>query len=187
MRPLTDPVVRALLRSTIVKVAKDEIGEHEDPPRSNRTKYGRWYGLQAQWCGMFVSWVYDRSSAIAGCQNPLAGLQSAKGFARVTTTYVRARRWGIVLQAHEPVMPGDVMIWSKGRLGALVGANGHTGVVVSAQRPDGSFDVIEGNTDGSYSRTGGNVMEHRHGRHDGRHGHLLAVYRPTRRYGGRPQ
>jgi hypothetical protein len=182
LKTLKDPAVRAEFRHEVAVVALGEVGQHEDPPRSNRTKYGRWYGLQAQWCGIYVSWVYATAAHRVGCENPLAGIQTKKGFARVTTTYPRARLWKIVLAKGEVPMVGDVMIWSKGRLGALVGANGHTGVVTRVL-PDGSFDVTEGNTDGAYSRTGGNVMTHRHRVADGRHGHLLAIYRPTRRYG----
>lgn len=182
-KTLKDPAVRAEFRLAVAAIARGEVGEHEDPPLSNRTKYGRWFGMQAQWCGMFVSWVYATAAVRVGCENPLAGIQTPKGFARVTTTYPRARRWKIVLGGNEPPMLGDVVIWSKGRLGALVGANGHTGIVTDVHGAGASFDVTEGNTDGAFSRTGGNVMTHRHARTDGRHGHLLAIYRPTRRFG----
>lgn len=184
---LADPAVRAALRLAVADVARSQIGQHESPPRSNRTQYGAWYGMNgSSWCAMFVSWCYDRAARQVGCENPLAGLQSDKGFARVTTTYPRAKRWGIVLGSDERIMVGDVMIWSKGLPSALVGANGHTGVVTATSATEATFEVVEGNTNGADSRTGGIVMAHRHFAADGRHGRLLAVYRPTRRFGGGP-
>lgn len=183
MKSLTDPAVRADLRVKVAEIALREVGYGESPPGSNRTKYGAWNGMDGvAWCASFVSWCYGMAAEKIGCPNPLAGLQTRNGFARVTTTYPIARRWGIVLGKDEPVMLGDVVIWSKGRLGALVGANGHTGLVTSLGA-NGSFYVTEGNTDPQYSRTGGNVMMHKHACGDGLHGHLLAIYRPTRRYG----
>ncbi len=46
----------------IISVAENEIGYEEKPPNSNKTKYGKWFGLDGQpWCAMFVSWCYDKA------------------------------------------------------------------------------------------------------------------------------
>lgn len=181
---MRDKPTRDQFRKALVRVARAEIGKRESPAGSNRVKYGVWYGLNGTpWCAMFVSWVYAQAAQQVGCENPLAGLQSPKGFARCTSTYNAAKRMRIIVDPHEPLMPGDVLIWAKSRsrlLSELTRADGHTGIVTFVHG-DGMFDVVEGNTDGTFSRTGGIVQEHTHRVDDGRHGHLLAVYRPTRR------
>jgi len=53
---------------TVVKVqriARGEVGYHEEG--SNCTKYGKWYGHGlhcAEWCDMFVCWVYSKAGAL---------------------------------------------------------------------------------------------------------------------------
>lgn len=42
------------MRNKIVKIAQAEIGYKEQG--NNQTKYGEWYGMQDEWCNMFVSW-----------------------------------------------------------------------------------------------------------------------------------
>ena len=43
------------MRNRIIEVAKNEVGykEYSD----NHTKYGEWYGVQDEWCAIFVSWL----------------------------------------------------------------------------------------------------------------------------------
>lgn len=41
-------------RERIMEIATNEIGYKETP--NNITKYGEWYGMQDEWCNMFVSW-----------------------------------------------------------------------------------------------------------------------------------
>lgn len=175
-KTLAHQPTRAALRATIASVAVSQLGAHEDPPGSNKQKYGVWYRLNGKaWCAIFVSWVYDQAAARVGCENPLAGLQSAKGFSGVLTGFRAAKRLGLVVPAGEPLFVGDVLCWDHG------GGLGHAGVIVEVGK--GWFESVEGNTDGSYSRTGGNVMRHRHTLTDGRHDKLAGVFRPTRAYG----
>jgi murein L,D-transpeptidase YcbB/YkuD len=48
--PVTYDEVRRILRA--------EVGTTENPPGSNNTKYGAWYGYNgAPWCAMFQLWV----------------------------------------------------------------------------------------------------------------------------------
>ena len=48
----------------ILAVARRELGYTESPAGSNRTKYGKWFGLDGQpWCMMFVQWVFARAGA----------------------------------------------------------------------------------------------------------------------------
>ena len=40
-----------------VAAAAGELGNTESPAGSNRTKYGKWFGLDGYpWCMMFVQW-----------------------------------------------------------------------------------------------------------------------------------
>jgi hypothetical protein len=176
---LADRATREQFRTAVRSVARAQLGKHEDPPGSNRTPYGLWYGLDGHpWCAMWVSWVYAQAAAEVGCENPLAGVQSLRGFAHVTTAFTQMRRRGWVLNPGERPMAGDVVCWDAD---ARPGGPGHTGIVVRV-RPD-TVDVVEGNTDGAQSRTGGIVMTHSHDIDGPAHGRLLGYARPTRRYG----
>ena len=43
-------------RKEIIQRAAAEEGTTENPPNSNKTKYGEWYGLNGvPWCAIFVS------------------------------------------------------------------------------------------------------------------------------------
>lgn len=42
------------MRNKIVQIAANEVGYKEQG--NNRTKYGEWYGMQDEWCNIFVSW-----------------------------------------------------------------------------------------------------------------------------------
>jgi hypothetical protein len=42
-----------------ITLARGEIGTHEDPPYSNRTKYGAWFRFDGvPWCAEFESWAF---------------------------------------------------------------------------------------------------------------------------------
>lgn len=48
----------------IVIIAEQELGNLEVPV--NKTKYGKWYGLDGNpWCAMFVSWVYAQAGRVS--------------------------------------------------------------------------------------------------------------------------
>jgi hypothetical protein len=45
----------------VLNLARHEIGPKENPPDSNRTKYGTWYGWQGVlWCDIFQSWLFGQ-------------------------------------------------------------------------------------------------------------------------------
>ena len=43
------------MRNKIVEIAKGEIGYKEQG--NNITKYGAWYGMQDEWCAIFIGWL----------------------------------------------------------------------------------------------------------------------------------
>jgi len=119
--------------NNILRIAIRELGTSEVPARSNKTKYGEWFGLNGQpWCGIFVSYVYY----MAG--QPLGNLGFLKGFASclfAVDYYMKKNK--IVL---EP-MPGDIVFYSW----SCNGHWNHTGIF-EKKINDKMFYAIEGNT-----------------------------------------
>src|SRR5207247_270691 len=69
---------RVTTAQQVLDVARGQIGYREEPPGSNVTKYGAWFGVNpAPWCSMFVSWVMNT----AGAGALVAGARTAKGAA----------------------------------------------------------------------------------------------------------
>ena len=49
-----------ILRKNLIAICKGEVGEKENPPKSNSTKYGIWYGMdKVAWCCIWISWILD--------------------------------------------------------------------------------------------------------------------------------
>ena len=103
--------------------ARGELGNTESPAGSNRTKYGRWMGLDGQpWCMSFVQWCFAQAGQALPCR---------------TDSCSALLRWYRANQPERVVrdpLPGDIVIYRFG----------HTGIVESAA--GGSITAIEGNT-----------------------------------------
>lgn len=122
-----------------------EIGVKENPPGSNRGKevesYLRSVGLGGgyAWCMAFVFWCVDEAAKAKGVSNPLFK----------TGGVLRQARERKSLISKTPKV-GSIFIMDYGN------GMGHTGFV---ERIEGTFiHTVEGNTDSSGSRTGGQVM-----------------------------
>lgn len=123
----------------ILTIARNELGNTESPAGSNRTKYGRWYGLDGQpWCMMFIMWVFYMAGAL-------------------TLLPVRTASCGVLMRAAKEAgcwvtsgpRPGDVVIYDFPG-GA---ATDHCGIV---ERVTASGVVaIEGNTSQAGSQSNG--------------------------------
>lgn len=46
------------MRNKIIEIAQGEIGYKEYA--DNKTKYGEWYGVQDEWCAIFISWLANQ-------------------------------------------------------------------------------------------------------------------------------
>lgn len=59
--PFGKPVVKDGLThgQLIVQRALSQVGQTEDPPNSNRSKFSLWYGIVGAWCAMFVTWTFS--------------------------------------------------------------------------------------------------------------------------------
>lgn len=107
----------------VLAFARAELGRAESPAGSNRTPYGKWFGLDGNpWCMMFVMWVFSQ----AGMPLPYK-TASCSGL----LNWYRKNRPESVKKAPAP---GDIVIYNFG----------HTGIVETVGR--GSITAIEGNT-----------------------------------------
>ncbi|MPM15687.1 hypothetical protein SDC9_62058 [bioreactor metagenome] len=126
--------------SDVLNIARGELGYTENPQGSNKTKYGRWYGLNGEpWCMMFVQWCF----AQAGVKLP-ARMASCGALMRAAQT---VGNW-----VTGDYRPGDVVIYDFPG-GA---ATDHTGIVESVTAS--GVIAIEGNTGAGNDANGGQVQ-----------------------------
>lgn len=125
----------------VLNVARAQLGATEQPPGSNRTPYGAWYGADGQpWCAMFVSWCADRANG--------SDIIPKHAYTPTGANWFKERgQWG------KSPRVGAVVYFRWPSMGRIA----HVGIVESL-RPDGAVVTIEGNTDAAGGRTGGRVM-----------------------------
>jgi len=130
----------------IISVAEKEIGYTEQPPNTNKTKYGKWFGLDAvPWCGMFVSWCYAQAGF------PLVKIGFTKGFAGCQTAVAYFKRKEKITT--DPQL-GDIVFFDFNNDGRY----DHTGIFVCWESKT-VFTTIEGNTSIFNNANGGTVMK----------------------------
>ncbi len=124
---------------SILTIARNELGITESPAGSNRTKYGKWYGLDGQpWCMMFVMWVFHA----AGLQDLLPTKTASCG--ALMRAAQAAGCW-----VTSGFQPGDVVIYDFSG-GARTD---HCGIVESVTVT--GVVSIEGNTSQAGSQSNG--------------------------------
>lgn len=125
----------------LLTVARKELGNTESPAGSNRTKYGKWFGLDGYaWCLMFVMWVFAQVGVAlpkrtASCGDLMRAAQAAGC-------------WAV-----RDFQPGDVVIYDFPG-GA---ATDHCGIV-EMELPGYGVQAIEGNTSVSGSQSNGGMV-----------------------------
>lgn len=111
------------MSKTALQIAIGELGYTESPANSNRTKYGKWYGLDGQpWCMMFVQWCFSQAGTPLPCKTASCSA--------LLEWYKRSSPKCVV----KDPQAGDVIIYTFG----------HTGIVESAGKS--TVTAIEGNT-----------------------------------------
>jgi hypothetical protein len=129
------------------------IGVKESPPNSNRTPFGRWFGVDGvKWCNVFVSYAFGVGAGYTLCE----GMKGAagvypKGCTYVPTTEAWLRATGMWVGRTNP-LPGDIAIfnWDGGQ-------PDHIGIV-EEDLGGGRFSCIEGNTSVGNFSDGGAVL-----------------------------
>jgi hypothetical protein len=145
------PQGRAVGRRALAE-ARRWIGTHEDPPGSNRTPFGVWFGLDGvPWCNIFVSYCFITGAKYVIC----AGYKGVGVYAKGCTYVPTTEAWLQVSQMWkgrtEP-LPGDIAIYNWHG-----GAPDHIGIV-EEYLGGGRFNAIEGNTGIGNDANGGQVM-----------------------------
>jgi hypothetical protein len=129
------------------------VGVRESPPASNRTMFGRWFGVDGvPWCAIFVSYCFDVGAGVALCRGWHGAGVATRGVAYVPTLSAWLRATGRV--AVGLPKPGDIAIfdWDGG-------VPDHVGIVVRARGK--VLETVEGNTAVGNDSDGGEVMRRR--------------------------
>lgn len=124
--------------------ARRHLGVRENPPGSNRTPFGRWFGVDGvPWCNIFVSYCFSTAAGLIIADGfpggKAIGVYAGKGCAYVPTTEAWLRSIGAWIGISDP-LPGDVVIydWEDD------GRSDHIGIV-SRGIIQGMFLAVEGN------------------------------------------
>ncbi len=137
------------VRQNIVNIAKSQIGycegnnwsqlSGEPGGKKNYTEYGNWYGMQDEWCAMFVSWCANLAGETNVPKHALcrAGL---KEFMAAGTAHSRQE----IIDGKYIPLPGDIIYFCTSSAAANGKLTTHVGIVTGYK--DGRIYTIEGNT-----------------------------------------
>ena len=132
--------------------AVKHLGAKESPARSNRTEFGKWFGVDGcPWCAIFVSYCFVEGAGYTICQGQKGAGVYGKGCTYVPTTEAWLRATGMWKGRTTP-LPGDIAIFNWDG-----GVPDHIGIV-EEYLGNGSFHAIEGNTSYGDNSNGGEVM-----------------------------
>lgn len=128
------------------------IGVSEKPMKSNKTQFGKWFGVDGvPWCNIFVSYCFkNAANKIIGKGGRGAGIYT-NGCTYVPTTEAWLRSTGQWVGRTTP-QPGDIAIFNWDG-----GVPDHIGIV-EKYTGNGTFLCIEGNTSVGNDSNGGQVM-----------------------------
>ena len=129
----------------IVDFASTQLGIEESPKNSNKTLFGKWFGLDGvAWCGIFVSYCYAKAGFSLG------NIGFSKGYAGCQTAFSHFTKTKEITKT--PVA-GDIVLfdWNGDK------RYDHTGIFVKWIDSE-IFEAIEGNTAIGNDSNGGKVM-----------------------------
>ncbi len=137
------------VRTNIVNIAKSQLGYIEGNHPSmlsgelqqngNYTEYGYWYGMQDEWCAIFVSWC----TSLAGKTNVSKHALCSNGLKKFINNETAHSRQDIVDGKYIP-QPGDIIYFCSSSAAAEGKLTTHVGIV--SDYKDGYIYTIEGNT-----------------------------------------
>ncbi len=143
-------VVAAAAGLRALAVARRNLGVREEPPGSNRTPFGEWFGENGvPWCAIFVSYCFAEGAGVTlGRGHPGAW---RRGMSSVPLLEAWLRATGRWLVDAEP-RPGDIVVFNWDG-----GVPDHVGLV-ERPLPGARLRTIEGNTAVGNDSNGGQVM-----------------------------
>lgn len=119
----------------IVAVALQEVEDSDN--NIGGGKYKQWYGMNDNWCAMFVSWCADQCGYIEeGIMPRTASVAAMKKW------YMDKNLYHTQESGYEP-KPGDIIIFGNGK--------SHTGIVIAYDEDAKELTTIEGNTGTSHT------------------------------------
>jgi cell wall-associated NlpC family hydrolase len=129
------------------------VGVRESPPGSNRTPFGRWFGVDGvPWCAIFVSYCFARGGGVTLCRGWRGAGVYPHGVTYVPTLEAWLRATGRWLGRHAAARPGDLVVYDWDG-----GLPDHVGIVERVL-PGGRLGTVEGNTAVGNDSDGGAVM-----------------------------
>src|SRR6516225_4226604 len=88
------------------------VGVRESPPGSNRTMFGRWFGVDGvPWCAVFASYCFSVGAGVTLCRGWRGAGVNARGVAYVPTLEAWLRGSGRQLPASSLPAPGDLAVF----------------------------------------------------------------------------
>lgn len=133
----------------VMTIAIAELGYKESPAGSNKTKYGKEYGMNGvPWCAEFVWWVFKH----AGCPELFYGGKKSAYCPAIADYYIKNKQ----TVSKNKGQYGDIVFfdWNKNN------SSDHIGLIES-KNADGTYNTIEGNTSLTSNDNGGKVMRRR--------------------------
>lgn len=118
-------------RGQIISVAYKEI----DEANTGGAKYKKWYGMNDNWCAMFVSWCADQ------CGYLTAGIMPKTASVAVMKKWYQDRNEYYTKESGYEPCAGDIIIFGNGR--------SHTGIVVDYDASTKTVTTVEGNAGSS--------------------------------------
>jgi hypothetical protein len=129
------------LRVKALAEMKKLIGTAEDPPHSNRTPVGAWYGVQDEWCAMAVTMAYVKAGSTGFARG------SRWSFVPFIVAAARAGQNGLTVTTNPK--PGDLACFDLDHTN-FAGRKNHIGMF--EKRTGSGFQAIEGNVDDTCKR-----------------------------------
>ncbi len=130
------------LRTKALAEMRALIGTAEDPPGSNHTVVGAFYGVQDEWCAMAVTMAYVKAGSTAFARG------SRWAFVPSLVGAARAGEHGLTVTA-DP-QPGDLVCYDLDGSNFATSKN-HIGMFEQRTGPT-AFKTIEGNVDDTCKR-----------------------------------
>lgn len=132
--------------SQVMRIAKSQIGYKERPSGSNRTKFGKAYGMNGTyWCAIFVWWCFKQANA----SELYYGGKKTAYVPTLADYYIEHKR--IVKKTHGKL--GDIVFFDFDRNGN----SDHVGFIWK-YLGNGYYKTLEGNTGNGNNSNGGQVM-----------------------------